>query len=635
MCGYVGVFSAVPTDLPRNMFDQALREIHHRGPDSSSTWFDPMGQVGFGYVRLGLVGLGNGTQPIVADEGDLVLMVNGEFYDYKRIRKELEDSGCRFKTSSDSEIALHLYRRHGVRALKELRGEFSILLYDRAHRQLIAIRDRIGVKPLYYAEHNGRWYFGSEIKALLAAGVPAQWDEDSYANRYFILRDRTVFQKIRSVRPGSWLIVDQSGVQTESYWDWSFPDSGQTLEARSEQEQIEGLRAVVEESVKLRLHADVPIGVCLSGGLDSSAMLGMCTQLQGQQLQAFHLSFEGEEGYDERHFAEIAARHNQAHMNVLSVSSNDLADNYEHALWHAEVPFTNAHSVGKYLLCKFVQSNGMRAVITGEGADEVFAGYPHSRRDMLLYDNQGQDQTVVSELLQQMGAGSGRYLDSQEVGTAWVNRELGHKVSWLDGQAGIFDPLASLYSTGFMDRNAYRDPYGQFYNRLKPHSFASWSPVNRALYMVAKSSLPNLVLTSLGDRMEMAGSLEGRPPLLDHRVVEYACNLSIPMKVRGKTEKYALREAMRPYLPAEIYERKKQYFRAPPASLAPQSRLHQFVSDTLHSDLLNRVPFFDAGRVRNFLKKIPTLSSEQRLSADHLLMEIAGLCLMQKRFSIN
>lgn len=208
-------------------------------------------------------------------------------------------------------------------------------------------------------------------------------------------------------------------------------------------------------------------------------------------------------------------------------------------------------------------------------------------------------------------------------------------MSWLDGQAAIFDPIASLYSAGFNSRNPYRDPYGQFYNRLRAQSLAGWSPVNRALYMVAKSSLPNLVLTSLGDRMEMAGSLEGRPPLLDHRVVEYACRLPVPMKVRGKTEKYALREAMRPYLPLEIYERKKQYFRAPPASVTPQPRLHQFVSDTLHSELLNRVPFFDASRVRRFLEIVPTLPSEQRLSADHLLMEIAGLCLMQKRFSIN
>lgn len=365
MCGYIGVFAKQPRAFNPNMFDAALRAIHHRGPDSSSQWFDPKGQAAFGYVRLGLVGLGNGTQPIVADEGDLVMMVNGEFYDYQRIRTELEGYGCRFKTSSDSEIAMHLYRRHGVRGLKQLRGEFTILIFDRLRKKLFAVRDRVGVKPLYYTEHEGAWYFASEIKALLAAGVPAQWDHEAYANRGFILRDRTVFNNIRSVKPGCWIIADESGLQTEQYWDWDFPDAEAT-EQRSEAEMIESLRNTIEESVRLRLHADVPVGVCLSGGLDSSAMLGIATELTGQSLQAFHLSFEGEQAYDERQYAEVAARHNRAHLNVLSVNSSDMADNFENALWHAEMPFANAHSVAKYLLCKYVQNQGMRAVLTGE-----------------------------------------------------------------------------------------------------------------------------------------------------------------------------------------------------------------------------------------------------------------------------
>ena len=634
MCGYIGVFAKQSRAFNPNLFDAALRAIHHRGPDSSSQWFDPKGQAAFGYVRLGLVGLGNGTQPIVADEGDLVMMVNGEFYDYQRIRTELEGYGCRFKTSSDSEIAMHLYRRHGVRGLKQLRGEFSILIFDRLRKKLFAVRDRVGVKPLYYTEHEGAWYFASEIKALLAAGVPAEWDHEAYANRGFILRDRTVFNNIRSVKPGCWIIADESGLQTEQYWDWDFPDA-QATEQRSEAEIIDSLRHTIEESVRLRLHADVQVGVCLSGGLDSSAMLGIATELTGQPLQAFHLSFEGEQAYDERQYAEIAARHNRAHLNVLSVNSADMADNFENALWHAEMPFANAHSVAKYLLCKYVQNQGMRAVLTGEGADEVFGGYPHYRRDMVLYNHENQDPTAIAELARRLHASEDRYLPGGKNDVKWVQDELGHGVSWLQTQSALFGPLAQLYSDDFRERFSNTDAYREFYDRLSPRALNGWEPVNRSLYMVAKSSLPNVVLTSLGDRMEMAGSLEGRPPLLDHQVIEAACRLPVNMKVRGATEKYALREAMRPYVPQAVLDRKKQYFRAPPASESPQSKLYEMINDVLSGPALSNVPFFDPRKVGALLATLPSLSPAQRASADNLLMEIAGLCLMQKRFALN
>jgi asparagine synthase (glutamine-hydrolysing) len=633
MCGFVGIFSGQPRHYARNIFDEALKAIHHRGPDSNSTWFDPQGKVAFGYVRLGLVGLSNGTQPIVADQGDLVLMVNGEFYDYQRIRKELEAEGCIFKTSSDSEIAMHLYRLHGINGLKQLRGEFSILLYDRQRNVLIAVRDRLGVKPLYYAQHDGAWYFGSEIKAILAAGVPAEWDHESYASRAFVLRDGTIFKNIRSVQPGTWMIIDAGGMQRERYWDLDYASKEQSL-AINEREMIESVRQAIEEAVQLRLHADVPIGVCLSGGLDSSAMLGMSTQLAGQKLNAFHLSFDGNDGYDESKYAEIVAKHNGAFLHTVKVSQDDLADNFENTLWHTEIPFSNAHSIAKYILCRFVNTNGYRAVITGEGADEVFGGYPHFRRDMVLYNAEQQDQGLIQQLRAQMKGGSSRYLTAGAQNTAWIAQQLGHGVSWVETQASLFNPLAELYTEDFRSLFHAIDPYRQFYDRLNPTALEGKDPMHRSMYMVAKSSLPNLVLTTLGDRMEMAGSLEGRPPLLDHKVVELACKLPVWMKVKGVTEKYALREAMRPYLPGAIYERKKQYFRAPPALLRQDGRLYQLVSELIHSSALESVPFFDARKVRQLFASVGKLDQSQQASADHLLMEIASLCLLQKRFSI-
>jgi asparagine synthase (glutamine-hydrolysing) len=635
MCGYVAIFSKQPREFPLDQLDAAMAAIHHRGPDSQSAWFDPKGRVAFGYVRLGLVGLSNGTQPIVADEGDLVMMVNGEFYDYARIRTELEEQGCRFKTSSDSEIAMHLYRRHGVRGLKQLRGEFAILIYDRLRETLFAVRDRIGVKPLYYAEHDGAFYFGSEVKAMVAAGLPAQWDRETYANRGFILRDGTLFDGVRSVKPGTFLLADSGGLQEKTYWDWPFPARAAVAHGQTEASMIERVRDAVKDAVQLRLHADVPVGVSLSGGLDSSAMLGLATELLGKPLQAFHLSFDGADGYDERRYAEIAAKHNNAELHVLSVRQDDLADHFEDALWHTEVPFSNAHSVAKYMLCKFIQSKGMRAVLTGEGADEVFAGYPHYRRDMVQFNNEHQDNDEIRRLADRIAAQGDRFLGEPTDDVQWVTNNLGHGISWIESQSALFQPLTGLFKDGYREQYAGAAPYRQFYERLGCPAFDEWDPVNKSLYAVAKSSLPNLVLTTLGDRLEMAGSLEGRPPLLDHRVVEAAATLPVWMKIRGHIEKYALREAMRPYLPAQIYDRKKQYFRAPPSLLQPESKMFQLIADTLSSPLLTSLPFFEPSRVRDFLGIARKLPEGQRAAADHILMEITGLCLLQRRFSLR
>ncbi|RAS34323.1 asparagine synthase (glutamine-hydrolyzing) [Paraburkholderia bryophila] len=635
MCGYVAIFSKQRREFLPDQLDAAMAAIHHRGPDSQSTWFDPKGRVAFGYVRLGLVGLSNGTQPIVADEGDFVMMVNGEFYDYARIRSELEEQGCRFKTSSDSEIAMHLYRRHGVRGLKQLRGEFAILIYDRLRETLFAVRDRIGVKPLYYAEHDGAFYFGSEVKAMVAVGLPAEWDRETYANRGFILRDGTLFNGVRSVKPGTFLLADSGGLQEKTYWDWPFPARAAVDHDQTEALMIERVRDAVKDAVQLRLHADVPIGVSLSGGLDSSAMLGLATELVGKPLQAFHLSFDGADGYDERRYAEIAAKHNNAELHVLSVRQDDLADHFEDALWHTEVPFSNAHSVAKYMLCKFIQSKGMRAVLTGEGADEVFAGYPHYRRDMVQFNNDHQDSDEIRRLADRIAAQGDRFLEEPTDDVQWVTNNLGHSISWIETQSALFRPLTGLFKGGYREHYAGAAPYRQFYERLGGPAFDEWDPVNKSLYAVAKSSLPNLVLTTLGDRLEMAGSLEGRPPLLDHRVVEAAATLPVWMKIRGSVEKYALREAMRPYLPAEIYDRKKQYFRAPPSLLQPESKMFQLIADTLSSPLLTSLPFFEPSRVRDFLGIARKLPEGQRAAADHVLMEITGLCLLQKRFSLR
>ncbi|ALL67612.1 Asparagine synthetase [Paraburkholderia caribensis MBA4] len=632
MCGFIGIYQAYPNAVSDQQLLSALTSINHRGPDESSVWRDPDNRAALGHARLSIIGVENGRQPIVTDCGDLAIVVNGELYDHERIRRELEAEGCVFQTESDSEIAMHLYRQHGLAGLKRLRGEFAMVLFD-SHRQLmLAVRDRLGIKPLFYTEFEGSWYFASEIKALLGAGIPAEWDEQAYASRAFYLRDQSLFKKIRSVPPGCWVVIDQGGLQTGRYWDLDFVRKD-AVEPVDEQALIQDLRVAIEESVRLRLRADVPIGVYLSGGIDSSAILGVASKLSGQSLDAFNLSFTDMDDYDENRFARLAAEHNGARFHTIEITQNDLADNFEQAVWHNETPFFNAHGVAKYILSREVRKAGMKVVLTGEGADEVFAGYPHFRRDMLLYNAEHQDPQLIERLRERVHDSEQGYSSGDmPEDIRWMISQLDHGVSWLDNQAGWFKALERMYRGEFRRRYKGISPYRQFFDRLDQNRLEGRDPVHQSMYLWAKSFLPNFVLTTLGDRMEMANSIEGRVPLLDHHVVELSCKMPVWMKVRGATEKYVFREAMRPYLPDELYRRKKHYFRAPPATLLRQGRLYQMVQDVLRSADVDALPFFDASKVRALLDQLPNLSAHEQSLLDPMLMELTSLCILQRRY---
>ena len=637
MCGFLAIYHhRYPRDIARSTVLDGLSAIRHRGPDEQDVWIDPLGSVALGHTRLSIIGLDNGRQPIASRDGSVHLIVNGEFYDFERIREELRARGCVFHTESDSEIALHLYREFGTAGLERLRGEFALVLYDADQRQLIAMRDRFGIKPLFIAEHDGAIYVGSEIKALLSAGVPAIWDEDAYVSRGFYLTNQTLFRKVRSVAPGHYVIVSPGSLREHTYWDLDF-STAESLEDShfDEAEAVAGLRDKILEAVRLRLRSDVPVAVYLSGGIDSSAILGCAAHLSGAPLDAFNLSFTDDEAYDERRFAEQAAAHAGARFLSIPVTEDDLADNFVDALWHNETPFFNAHGVAKFILSRGVRDAGFKVVLTGEGADEIFAGYPHFRRDMLLYNAQHQDPNVVDGLRAKlMASQAGQNRKELPVDAAWMTAQLGHGVSWIDNQADWFGALQALYDGGAQRRWARIGPYRRFYNGLAHHRIAGRDPVHRSMYLWAKSFLPNFVLATLGDRMEMAHSIEGRVPLLDHHVAEYACRLPVWLKIKGGTEKYIFREAMRPFLPDALYRRKKHYFRAPPAMTRQDGRLSQLVHDTIQSGALSDLPFFDAGLVRRALAEMPRLAPQQQALLDPMFMEITSLCLMQHRFSM-
>lgn len=380
MCGIVGALGS-PGSVDSGHLTAAVRSLIHRGPNSQREWVSRDRQVGLGHSRLSIIDLDGGDQPIANEDETIRVVVNGEFYDFERIRADLESRGHVFRTRSDSEILIHLYEECGVHCLEHLRGEFAFLLWDEPHRRLFAARDRFGIKPLYYAAHQGVTYFASEVKALFAAGVPAEWDRAALLDGPMAAPNSTLYAGVRQVPPAHYLLTHGGHADIHPYWDVDFPVSGQERAAEIV-EHVENLREVLQQAVRLRMRADVPVACYLSGGLDSCAILGIASKFASRPLRAYTLAFDHAD-YDERKTAEAQAKLSGADFFPIDIRSADLADHFGDAIYHAERPFINAHCVAKFLLSRAVRDDNTRVVLTGEGSDEVFAGYAHFRKDLM------------------------------------------------------------------------------------------------------------------------------------------------------------------------------------------------------------------------------------------------------------
>ncbi|XXX73983.1 asparagine synthase (glutamine-hydrolyzing) [Sorangium sp. So ce134] len=633
MCGIIAICS-VSSEAPgaraavADAISKGLAAIRHRGPDEWNSCIHDDGHVALGHTRLSVIDLQGGTQPISTMDGDIWAVVNGEFYDHERLRAELEHRGHVFKTRSDSEILLHLYQEKGTNCLQQLRGEFAFVLLDRRQGLVFSARDRFGIKPLFYALHAGRIYISSEIKALFAAGVPAAWNEHAYVSRSFYLGDATPYRDISSLKPGHYMTCVGHSVRTYKFWDFDYPDACEADRPVDEEGAVRAVHDSLWEAIALRMRADVPVALYLSGGLDSSAVLGIAARITGRALPAFTLSFVDHDDYNEEAPARLMAQHVGADFQPIPVTQGLLADRFEEALWHNELPFFNAHGVGKFVLSEAVQKAGYKVVLTGEGADEIFGGYPHFRRDMeAATSGRGPEQSPPR--------GGATYTDGMAEMT-WLKRLIGTSVSWIENQQGVIERIRRYLRGGTLERYGSVDPFRLFLDQIDvARQVEGRDPVHVAMYLWAKSFLPNFVLAALGDRMEMAHHVEGRVPFLDHHLAHKVIALPTSLKIRGRTEKFLLREVARPYLPPELYRRKKHYFRAPPAALMPKSRLFELVQDTLRSELLSSVPFYDAARVRQTLDELPRMDDRQKELVDPLLMEMVSICLLQKSFRLS
>jgi asparagine synthase (glutamine-hydrolysing) len=640
MCGIVAFFSK-RDPITDEALQRATRSLHHRGPDGRGHWMSSDGRVALGHTRLSIIDLSGGDQPIASEDGQTRIVVNGEFYGYEAIQRELEQSGHRLHTRSDSEIALHLYEDLGVQCLHRLRGEFAFVVWDERNRTFFAARDRFGIKPLFYAHYEGTLYFASEVKALFAAGVPARWDSESVYHSVALggSQARTLFDGVFQIPPGHYLIGGDKHVQVNQYWDFHYPRADVAMPQRSDADWAEEFRFALDEAVRIRLRADVPVGCYLSGGLDSCSVLGLAARHHPDPIRAFTLSFDRVE-YDEAEIAREMATKAGADFCPIPLHQIDLADHFADAIAQAETLCNNAHGVAKYLLSRAVRDAGYKVVLTGEGSDEILGGYAFFRRDMLLYNREGQDPTAVADLLDELTrlnpVSRGLLLPDGEAGQLdTVKRLLGFVPSWIETFSARFEKMRALLAENFIEAFGQRESFRAFFSDIDVRGQLSGrEPLNQSLYLWAKAGLPSYILTMLGDRMEMAHSIEGRVPFLDHHVVEVIRSQPVSQKIRGMTEKFVLREAARDVISDTVYRRQKHPFLSPPATLNPKDRLSSLVQDTLRGPTLASIPFFDQKKVVGLLDRIETMDEGSRVANDQVLMLLTSACVLHERFRL-
>jgi asparagine synthase (glutamine-hydrolysing) len=552
MCGIAGVVrwdgGPPPTEAVRAMCDRLV----HRGPDDEGYFVDQAAALGM--RRLSIIDLETGHQPVSNEDGTVWVVFNGEIYNFKELRKDLESQGHRFRTTSDTETIVHLYEDYGRAAIEHLRGMFALALWDARRRQLILARDRLGIKPLYYAPFDGGLAFASEVKALLELpelGRDLNWSSVVHLLAFATTPpDESILRGIHKLEPGRRAVVRADGrVTVDRYWDVAFaPDT-----RSSEGDLIARLRALIDEAVGLHLRSDVPVGVFLSGGVDSSAVLASMVRLTPGPIRTFSIGFQDVD-YDELpHARRIAAAFGTDHHDLVLEPQH--VDFVEDLIWHLDEPFGDSSAIPTYVVSRLAATH-VKVVLSGDGGDEIFGGY-----DKYVVEQRERRRDRLPAALRHALGAVGRALPEGTTGRNFL-RHLGLEGArrYLDATTLFGRPeRARLLRPEVLAQVASTDPADEALRRLAPRGGGWLTPLQ---YADLQSYLPLDILTKV-DRMTMAHSLEARPALLDHRVVEFAATVPPDLLLRGRTTKYLLKQALRGALPDDILDRPKHGFAVP------------------------------------------------------------------------
>ncbi|MDI7861829.1 asparagine synthase (glutamine-hydrolyzing) [Rhizobiaceae bacterium n13] len=610
MCGIVGYRGSRDAPPRPGLLARMAGAIAHRGPDGAGTYTSS--GVGLGHRRLSVIDPAGGAQPMSGPDRSTWITFNGEIFNYVELRDELRRKGHSFRTGSDTEVILHLYEEEGEACLLRLNGDFAFAIWDERRQRLFIARDRIGVRPIYYAERPDGFYFASEMKALLEVpGIDAEPDPfavDQIFTFWVCLPPRTPFRGISELPPGHFITLTPDRMEIRRYWQPAYPDAHSAREwSRPYEERLkEELRALFLDSVKLRLRSDVPYGAYLSGGLDSSLVGAAANRLVDSELRTFSVTFEDPE-FDESSLQRKMAAALQARYEAVPVSTDEIGRLFPQVIDSIEQPVLRTGAVPLYRLAGHVRECGVKVVLTGEGADEVFAGYDlfkeaKVRRFVDRQPGSSRRPRLLSRLYP--------YLPRMQQQSAPFLRAF-----FSPGGQGAGDPLYS-HMPRFRSTAGIKLFYGQEtretlkgYDALAdlrdrlPAEFTRWHPLSQAQYLEMTYLLPGYILSSQGDRVAMAHGVESRYPFLDPRLIDFAAQIPPELKLRGLREKHILRESLKDLLPREIGDRPKQPYRAPEGECFVGPQQSDEVRDALSPNTIARGGFFDPGAVQQLVSK--------------------------------
>ncbi|HZP01024.1 MAG TPA: asparagine synthase (glutamine-hydrolyzing) [Terriglobia bacterium] len=592
MCGICGVYNygtrapVDPVDLKR-----ATDAMAHRGPDDEGLYLD--GELGLGNRRLSIIDLPGGHQPLSNEDQSIWITFNGEIYNYRSLRAELISRGHAIRTSTDTETIVHLYEASGLACLDPLRGMFAFAIWDRRNRRLLLARDRIGVKPLFYRLEPGRLVFASELRALCllsaeALEIDPQSVYDFFGFRY-IPAPNTFYRGVHKLLPGHYLVADAGGVRTAPYWDVPPEEESATPEEELAQQVVEHLR----EAVRLRLIADVPLGVFLSGGTDSSAVVALMAELGARPLRTFSVGFE-ERGFSELPYARRIAQRFSTEHHELMVGPRHVSEELPRLVAFRDEPIAEPTDVALYLVSRLAGGT-VKVVLAGEGGDELFAGYPKYAADRLAGIISALPQEVTRALVSLLPYRQRRVRLALEALS--LPDEAERAATWFASFSR--EEREALFSKDFLSQVDPGHPaqvIGQCLEKVRDRS-----PLKRMLYADLKIWLPDNLLLR-GDQMTMAASIEERVPFLDHKLVELAARIPSRMLTRGFRTKVLLRQALKPYVPEEVLRRRKVGFTLPIGAWFRKS-LKSMVADLVLSREAQARGYFDVANMEQIVRE--------------------------------
>lgn len=590
MCGICGFIKFKRCDIEENrhVIKKMTAKLRHRGPDAEEIMV--FNNIALGFTRLSIIGIDNGMQPIANEDDSVVLICNGEIFNYVELRDMLRMRGHRFRTNSDVEVILHLYEEEGMGFVNQLNGQFAFVIYDKIKRRMFCARDQFGIIPFYYTSFNHSFIFSSEIKAILQfPGFNRQVDLtglDQVFTFAGLISPRTMFKGVQSLENGHYLEVDPSGkINDIEYWDLTYPEGEIGYGNRTEKDYTEQLEQLFENSIALRLRADVPAAFYISGGLDSSMILKKASSiLSGIRLEGFSVDFIDSLNSESQH-QKIISESANVNLHQKMFHLDDITSRLKQSIYHSECPIKETYNTSSLALSESVKARGMKVVLSGEGADEFFAGYvgyrfDKMRRDKLIQNTASQEEIEVRHAL-------------------WGDAELFYekdytafervKMEIYSSEVGKVYPEVSCLNHFVIDKS----------------KIANRTIGNKRAYIDYKLRLVDHLVSDHGDKMAMANSVEVRYPFLDKELIQFSTQIPCELKLNGYTEKYILRRMSENLVPDQIVNKEKFHFIAPGSPELLRQDV-EYINDLLSFDLIRKQGFFNPDNIESLKKQYKT-----------------------------